>query len=136
MSNRAASKSAGRDLDAVFDQLREILSRHAKQFTVREGHVKDKRDYHLILQKPLIIDGRRKDELWFASIIQQKHNVGFYFMPIYCSPEVNNQISRALLDHLDGKCCFHMTELTPQLKKDIEASLKVGLAAYKEKGWL
>ena len=73
-SAKAAANSAA--LDVVFDEFKTILARYASWFTVREGPVKNKRDYHLILQKPLVIDGRKRDELWFASIIQQKDSVG------------------------------------------------------------
>src|SRR6516225_10221715 len=91
---KTAAKAAPRDLSAVFDELHAILARFAKPFTVREKYVRDKRDYHLILKKKVITDGREKDELWFASIIQQKNNVGFYFSSAYCTQE--------LLKHLDG----------------------------------
>jgi len=130
MPAREADKSAS--LDQVFDELKTILSRHAKLFTEREGMVKNKRDYHLILQKPLVIDGRKRDELWFASIIQQKDSVGFYFTP----PDVKSKLSPELLQHLDGKSCFHFKTLTPALKKDVEAALKAGLEAYRKKKWL
>jgi hypothetical protein len=79
MPAREANQSAS--LDQVFDELKTILARHARLFTEREGMVKNKRDYHLILQKPLVIGGRKRDELWFASIIQQKDSVGVYFTP-------------------------------------------------------
>jgi hypothetical protein len=135
---RSAAKPAAKpaSLDSVFDDLKAILARHAKPFTVREGAVKNKRDYHLIIQKPLVVDGRKKDELWFASVIQQKHNVGFYFMPLYCCGQDGAKLSSELMGHLDGKCCFHMTALTPGLKKDIDAALKAGLAAYRSRKWL
>ena len=133
---RPASKPSPPDLNATFDDLKGILKRYAKPFLVKEGYVRGKRDYHLILKKQIVIDGRKKNEIWFASIIQQKHNVGFYFMPVYCNPAIHKQVSPALLEHLDGKSCFHMTELTSQLKKDIKAALKVGLADYKTRGWL
>src|SRR5262252_9225700 len=138
MPSRTAAKSPAKPaaLDAVFDDLRAILAKYAKSFTVRQGTVKNKRDYHLILEKPLVIDGRKKDELWFASVIQQKHNVGFYFMPLYCCGEDGAKLSSELMGHLDGKCCFHMTTLTAGLKKDIDDALKVGLAAYKKRQWL
>ena len=129
MPAREASKSAS--LDPVFDELKTILGRHARLFTVREGMVKNKRDYHLILQKPVVIDGREK-EPWFASIIQQKDSVGFYFTP----PDVNSKLSPGLLKHLDGKSCFHFKTLTPALKKDVQAALKLGLEAYRKKKWL
>lgn len=144
MTTRAAAKTAAKPaakpaanpaaLDAVFDELKAILTRYASSFTVREGAVKNKRDYHLILQKPLVIDGRKRDDLWFASIIQQKDSVGFYFTCMY--EDVKSKLSPELLKHLDGKCCFHMKALTPGLKKDVDAALKAGLVAYKKRKWL
>jgi hypothetical protein len=125
MPAREAPKSAS--LDQVFDDLKTILARYARWFTEREGTVKNKRDYHLILQKPMVIDGRKRKELWFASIIQQKDSVGFYFTP----PDVKSKLSPELLKHLDGKSCFHFKTLTPALKKHVEAALKVGLEAYR-----
>jgi hypothetical protein len=98
--------------------------------------VKNKRDYHLIVEKPPTIGGRKREELWFASIIQQKHNVGFYLMAVDCSREVRAQISPALLQHLDGKVCFHFTALTKQLKKDVNTALKVSQAFYRKQKWL
>ncbi len=130
MSARAADKPES--LDQVFDELQTILARHAKLFTVREGMVKNKRDYHLILQKRVMIDGRQRDELWFASLIQQKDSVGFYFTP----PGVKSKLSPALLSHLDGKSCFHFKTLTPALKKDIATALKIGLEAYRANNWI
>jgi hypothetical protein len=130
MLARVASKSAS--LYQVFDELKTILARHSKPFTVREGTVKNKRDYHLILEKQVVIDGRPRKELWFASIIQQKDSVGFYFTP----PDVKDKLSPELLSHLDGKSCFHFKALTPALKKDVEAAMKLGLDAYRKKNWI
>lgn len=130
MPARKADQPAS--VDQVFDELRTVLARHAKLFTEREGMVKNKRDYHLILEKPLMIGGRQRKELWFASIIQQKDSVGFYFTP----PDVKSKLSPELLKHLDGKSCFHFKTLTPALKKHVAAALKVGLDAYRKKKWL
>jgi hypothetical protein len=123
-------------IDSVFDDIKTLLVPYAPKFTVREGAVRNKRDYHLILQKPLIVDGRQRDELWFASVIQQKNNVGFYFSRVYCDVSEKKQLSPELLKHLDGKACFHFKALTPELKKDIAAALRLGLAGYKKRGWL
>jgi hypothetical protein len=130
MPARKDNQSAS--LDQVFDDLKTILGRHARLFTEREGTVKNKRDYHLILQKPVVIDGRERKELWFASIIRQKDSVGFYFTP----PDVKSKLSLELLKHLDGKSCFHFKTLTPALKKDVEGALQLGLEAYRKKKWL
>ena len=138
MTPRAGAKPAtpSAALDNVFDELKAILARYAPSFTVREGAVKNKRDYHLIIQKPLVINGRKKDELWFASVILQKGAVGFYLSAMYCCDDLKARLSPDLLKHLDGKTCFHMKTLTPALKKDIDAALKLGLDAYKQRKWL
>jgi hypothetical protein len=128
----ARENSTLASLDQIFDELKTLLARHARLFTEREGMVKNKRDYHLILQKPLLIGGRQRKELWFASIIQQKDSVGFYFTP----PDVKSKLSPELLKHLDGKSCFHFKRLTPALKKDVAAALKLGLEVYRKRKWL
>jgi hypothetical protein len=130
MPAREPKQSAS--LDRVFDELKTILGHHARWFTEREGMVRNKRDYHLTLQKPLVIGGRERKELWFASIIQQKDSVGFYFTP----PDVKSKLSPELLRHLDGKSCFHFKTLTPAMKRHVEAALRVGIVAYRKKKWL
>ena len=127
----AAKANTSTSLDQVFDELKAILARHARLFTVRDGLVKNKRDYHLILEKPVVIGGRPRKELWFASIIQQKASVGFYF-----TPDVKSKLSPELLKHLDGGSCFHFKTLTPALKKHVEAALKAGVEDYRKKKWL
>jgi hypothetical protein len=136
MSARAAAKPTPEPakLEDVFDEFKAILARYAKSFSVREGTVKNKHDYHLIVEKPQVIDGRKRKELWFASVIQQKDSVGFYLTCI--SDDVKTRLSQKLLKHRDGKCCFHMKTLTSGLKKDVDAALRLGLAEYKKRGWL
>jgi hypothetical protein len=126
----APAKATSPSLDTVFNELRLILSRNAAGFAVREGMVKNKRDYHLVLEKPVVIDGKPRAEVYFASIIQQKGSVGFYFSPQYCedAPE--------LLRHLDGKSCFHLKSVTPELKREINGGLKAGRKVFRERKWL
>jgi hypothetical protein len=131
-TNPKIERKGDLSLDSTFEDLKTILARYARWFAVREGMVRNKRDYHLVLEKPAVIDGRPQKELWFASIIQQKDSVGFYFSP----PDVKNKLSPELLAHLDGKSCFHFKTLTPALKKDVEAGLKLGLEAYRKRKWI
>ena len=135
MTARADAMSVAKpaNLDGVFDELKAILVRHAGPFSEHEGLVRNKRDYHLKLVKPLVIDGRTRDELWFASIIRQKDSVGFY---LPCGDDLKAKLSPALLQHLDGKSCFHLKALTPGLKKDVDVALKLAMASYKKRKWL
>lgn len=135
MPTKAVAAKAS-SLDSVFDELKAILMSHAVGLAERTGKVKNKRDYQLNSEKPVVIDGRKRDEMYFAGLIQQKDSVGFYFFPVYCCDELKARLSPELLKHLDGRACFHFKRLTPALKKDIQAALKIGLKAYRERKWI
>jgi hypothetical protein len=123
-------------LDSVFDELKAVLASHAAGLAERTGTVKNKRDYQLYCKKPVVVDGRKRDEMYFAGLIQQKDSVGFYFFPIYCCDDVKAKLSPELLKHLDGKACFHFKQLTPELTEDVQAALKIGRKAYRERKWI
>ncbi len=123
-------------LDAVFDELKSVLSAYSDGLAVHSGGIKNKRDYQLVSEKPAVLDGRKRDEIFFASLIQQKDSVGFYFFPVHSCDDIKEKLSPELLKHLDGKACFHFKRLTPELKKDVEAALRIGLKAYRERKWI
>jgi len=115
MPTKAATKPS---LEALFDELMAILSAHAAGLAERRGGVKDKRDYQLYNEKPVVVDGRKKDEMYFAGLIQQKDSVGFYFFPVYSCDDVKAKLPPELLKHLDGKACFHFKQLTPGAEEE------------------
>src|SRR5262249_24648909 len=123
-------------LDAVFDELKAILVSYAAGLEERTGGVRNKRDCQLYTRKPVVVDGHKRDEMYFAGLIQQKDSVGFYFFPVYSCDDVKAKLPPELLEYLDGKACFHFRRLTPDLKKDIQAALKIGLKAYRERKWI
>lgn len=131
----APAKATKANLAAVYDELVAILTRYSPPFTASDRAVKNKRNYVLVSENEVVIDGRKKPEMWFASAIEQKGYIGFYFMPIYCVPEMKG-LSPALMKLLKGKSCFYVKTLTPELKKDIDAALNAGMAAYKKLGWI
>ncbi len=123
-------------LDALFDDLESLLQPYAPSFSVITGSVKNKRDIHLISKKEMTIAGRKRNELYFVSLIAQKGYVGFYYMPIYCEPALLPKLGSALQQLLKGKCCFHVKSLTPELKSQIQAALQLGQAQYEKNGWV
>lgn len=90
----------------------------------------------LVSQKPVVIEGRRKDEMWFAGILVQKGYVGFYFMPVYTSPEIKKTFKPELLKCLKGKSCFYIKKDDPVIMTQIKESLKIGYDLFKKRGWL
>ena len=124
------------DLPAVFDRLEALLARDAPPFVVRTGSVKGKRDYQLWSERPVEIEGRKRNEVYFAGLIAQKGHVGFYFMPVYTHADQRRVFAPGLLALLRGKSCFHVKRLDDALEGDVEAALAHGFELYRERGWV
>ena len=121
------------DLNTVFQFLKTLLSAYAPPLT-------PKRDepgyYDLWSVKDLVIEGRKRKEVFFAGLIIQGGYVGFYFMPVYAETELKPLFAPELLKLLKGKSCFHVKRLTPELLAQIEAALKIGYELYQQRGWV
>jgi len=130
-----ADKSAGQpELVPIFNKLCGMLRSHAKgDLKIRGG---DNGQIALINEKPVVIDGRKKDELWFASALIQKGYVGFYYMPVYMNDAIRSQLGADLLKCLKGKACFYIKKDDPVLFDQIEKALHLGVDAFKMKGWI
>lgn len=130
-----SDKSAGQpELVPIFEQIKSMLLPYVKgslQMVGGNGGM-----LCLVSQKPVEIQGRKRDELWFAGILVQKGYVGFYYMPVYAQPELKQVFKPELLKCLKGKSCFHIKKNDPVVMKQIKESLKIGYTMYKEKGWL
>lgn len=134
MASSAAAKSV--TLDALYDEIESLLKRYSPPFTVRTGTVKGKRDYNLVTIKEVTIEGRKREGLYFASVIGQKDFVGFYFMPLYMAPEMAETLSPALMKLLRGKSCFQVKVMTAELRKGMKDALERGMKCYQENGWV
>ena len=132
----ATAKTKHTPQEEIFDELQSLLKPYSPQLKACTGLVKNKRDYNLLTRKEVIVAGRKYDNLYFASLIEQKGYVGFYFMPIYCAPETRKSIAPGLLKLLKGKSCFHIKKLDGELRAQIAAALKQGFAGYKKNGWV
>lgn len=117
----------------VFSRLKRIL----KEF---EDPLRPKFDldskYDLWSFKKIEIAGRKRKEVFFASIIIQSSYVGFYYMPIYADISLQEVFKPELLKLLKGKTCFHIKELTPELENQINDALKMGYSLYEKRGWI
>ena len=123
------------ELSEIFDRLEALLASHVPPFTVRAG-VRGKRDYQLWSERPVEIDGRKRDEVYFAGLIAQKGYVGFYFMPVYAHSDRTQLFAPELLALLKGKSCFHVKRLDDGLERHVEDALAKGVALYRERGWV
>jgi hypothetical protein len=126
------------DLVPLFEQIKRLLTPYAAHFTSRRD---EPGYYDLWSEKDLVIEGRRRTEVFFAGLIVQKSYVGFYFMPVYADPgladaERSDVFGPELLATLKGKSCFHIKRLTSGLEAQIEAALRAGYDLYVARGWV
>jgi len=61
--------------------------------------------YHLISSKEVEIAGRKRNDIYFASLLVQKGYIGFYYIPIYANPEIKRDL-KPELKCLKGKILF------------------------------
>jgi hypothetical protein len=126
-------KSAGQpEMQQIFESLRKILQPFAG------GSIQSRTaagQYHLWSEKDMRVNGRKMNELLFASAMVQKGYVGFYFFPIYCYPDLKKTLPPGLLALLKGKNCFHIRKWDEELLSKIEVTLQAGHLLYLRQGW-
>lgn len=117
----------------LFEEVKQLLTPYAARLTARKdepGH------FDLWSEKEIVVDGRRRKEVFFAGVIVQRSYVGFYFMPLYADDDLSLVFGRELLATLKGKSCFHLKRMTPELRTQIEDALAAGWRLYEERGWV
>lgn len=121
------------DLPTLFNTLKPLLARY-------QPPLASKRDepgyYDLWSIKDLVIDGRKRKEVFFAGLITQSSYVGFYFMPVYTDTEIKPLFAPELLRLLKGKSCFHIRRADEGLLQHIAQALEVGFELYQKRGWV
>jgi hypothetical protein len=130
------SKTVRKNIDElpdIFNRLRKLLSQYHPPFVSKHD---DDSYYDLWSVKDLMIEGRKRKEVFFASLIIQKGYVGFYFMPVYVETEIKQVFSPGFLKLLKGKSCFHIIKVDEALLEQIEAALKSGFELYEQRGWV
>jgi hypothetical protein len=121
------------ELKATFQALRALLERYQPPLVPK---MDDASHFDLWSEKDLVIAGRKRTEVYFAGAIIQKSYVGFYYMPVYASPEMKKLFAPELLALLKGKSCFHIKTLDARLLAQVKRALAAGFKLYKKNGWV
>jgi hypothetical protein len=82
------------------------------------------------------IEGRKRDEVYFAGLIIQKSYVGFYYMLAYADPTIREKLSPDFLSLLRGKSCFYIRSTEKHILEQVQKALNEGLRAYNNRGWV
>jgi hypothetical protein len=128
-------------LDDIFKELKRLLVDNSSDFFQSDHYIesqakKTKPAYHLYGKKEVSLFGKKPQKTYLAGVIQQKNYVSFYFSPIYSHPEEFKNISPRLKKTLKGKSCFNISNITPQMLKEVEELLERGIDKYKEIKWI
>ena len=118
----------------IFRRLKTILTEYEERGLTPKFDLEGK--YDLWSFKDVEIAGRKRKEVFFASIIIQSTYVGFYYMPVYTDTNLKEVFEPELLSLLKGKSCFHIRSLDEGLEGQIEKALEIGYALYKKRGWV
>ncbi|WP_316814865.1 hypothetical protein [Pedobacter nyackensis] len=122
------------DFIEIFQTIRAVLQPYAALGF--NNRVNSETTYDLWSDKDVVIEGRRRHEVYFAAVMIRKGHVGFYYMPVYAEPDIKAVFDPVLLKLLKGKSCFHVKKLDDVLLGHIESALAEGYRLYKEKGWV
>lgn len=129
-------KSAGQpEMVEIFYHIEQMLKRYDKKRSLVLHNDKPSQA-HLVSHKPVEIDGKKRNELWFASALVQKGYVGFYYSPRYVDGDLKKHFSDAFVKCLKGGGCFYIKKNDPALMADIKKAIKIGYEACIEKKWI
>lgn len=119
---------------AIYEQLAALVRTHVPDdFAISEAPGR----LEVNTRREVVIDGRKHPFLNLLSIINQKHHVGFYFMPVYVDERLQAELSPTLAKMLKGKSCFHCKQtLSPELHAEIAALIDSGVDLYRRREWV
>lgn len=114
------------DLGEIESTLRNILKAQVPKLRIR----KDAPNLLELCGKKEVMQGKQKvDGYYFASVVPKPKDVRLYYFPIY-THERAFSISDELRKSLKGKSCFHIKKLSPEMEKEIEEMVKMGVELY------
>ncbi|HOI87687.1 MAG TPA: hypothetical protein PLV51_07500 [Lentimicrobium sp.] len=122
------------DLSLIFHQLRNLM-KPFETGTIK-ARVDEEKRYDLWSEKKVVIEGRKRNDVYFAGLVIQRNYVGFYFMPVYVDEDLKTVFKPELLKLLKGKSCFHVKKTDDELSLQIADALRTGYDLYRKRGWI
>ncbi|TAL36685.1 MAG: DUF1801 domain-containing protein [Spirochaetes bacterium] len=121
------------DEKIIFKTIRKMLAAYKGRLISRRN-VNDY--YDLWSRKEIMIEGKRRKEVFFAAVRRQGSYVGFYFMPVYLESKLQEMFGEPLRKLLKGKSHFHIREMNEELKSEIARCLEAGYRLYEVRRWI
>ncbi|MCH8813779.1 MAG: DUF1801 domain-containing protein [Chloroflexi bacterium] len=131
---RRTPQEKAADLAHAMEEIRSLLEKYTPPLEVRTDA---KGGYHLWSVKNIVVEGRKRKEVYFAGVTPQKGYISFHYMPVYTNPEQKSMLIKPeLRSLLKGKSCFYVRRLEPALKTQIKDALASGFRLYQQQGWI
>ena len=122
------------DLTLIFNHLRNLM-KPFETGTIK-ARVDEEKRYDLWSEKQVVIEGRKRNDVYYAGLVIQRNYVGFYYMPVYVDEQLKSVFEPELLNLLNGKSCFHVRKMDDSLSQQIADALQKGYNLYLDRGWI
>src|SRR5581483_4331609 len=115
------------DFAAVFRRLRAIMKPLEKHLVVRHD---DGKCYYLNTTK----QAPNGAPMFFGAVRLGKAYVSYHLIPVYCCPDLLDEVSPELRRRMQGKSCFNFKQEDAALFKELASLTRTGLARLRTAG--
>jgi hypothetical protein len=74
--------------------------------------------------------------VFFGAVQLRKSYVSFHLMPVYLKPELLASVSPELKSRMQGKSCFNLSTVEPELIRELAALTKSAYDSFREQGFV
>ena len=118
-----------KNVEAIFTELKKVMEPYAAKLDRKKDD-----------DKQLYVDTKHiqkdKKPLFFGAVQIKKSYVSFHLMPVYCHPELLENISENLKKRMQGKSCFNFKDVDPSLLIELAALAEASYTKYEEQGYV
>lgn len=111
----------------IFDSLKKILKPYESQLVLVTDN-----DVNYYLDTAFIMKNNQPQ--FFASVTIKKNYVSYHLMPVYCRPELLNDLSTELKKRMQGKSCFNFKKPDSDLFEQLKILTDKGMQSYIDDG--
>lgn len=113
-------------MDEVFQSLRRILNEHESELEV----VKDTAAEYYLNSKVK----EKGKPVFFGMVKVSKSKIAFHLMPVYCHPELLDDLSPDLKKRMQGKSCFNFSKVENELFDELRQLTERGFKLFQNDG--
>ncbi len=118
-----------KNAEAVFTELKKVMEPYADRLDRKNDD-----------EKELYVDTKHVQKnmtpVFFGAVQVKKSYVSFHLMPVYCCPELLENMSENLKKRMQGKSCFNFKQVDELLFTELALLTKASYASYEAQGFV